>query len=194
VVGDPLTSPGPGRRPGPARPDAGELFAALGSLEAAPGRAAEVYAALGYPVLPVWPPTPSGCACPRGQRCPWPGKHPLSALVPHGLHDATCDPATVRARWQRWPGASVALRTGPGSFDACDVDGPQGVEALRAVLANAPAPASPGPLARTGGDGWHLLYRPTGLGNRVRLLAGVDWRGAGGLFVVWPSLHASGRR
>jgi len=50
------------------------------------------------------------------------------------------------------------------------------------------------PLARTGGGGWHLLFRPTGLGNRVRMLPGVDWRGTGGLIVVWPSLHASGQR
>jgi hypothetical protein len=176
----------------------GELLAALNSqaIEAAPGHAAEVYATLGYPVLPIWPPRADGdgCRCPRGQACPWPGKHPLSALVTHGLKDATCDPATVRGWWHRWPTASLALATGPGSFDACDIDGPEGAEALRAVLPTADAAARSGPLARSGGGGWHLLFRPTGLGNRVRLLAGVDWRGAGGLLVVWPSVHPSGQR
>jgi hypothetical protein len=54
--------------------------------------------------------------------------------------------------------------------------------------------SDPGPVARTGGGGWHLLYAPTGLGNRVRLLAGVDWRGQGGLIVAPPSQHTSGTR
>jgi hypothetical protein len=47
-------------------------------------------------------------------------------------------------------------------------------------------------VVRTGGGGWHLLYAPTGLGNRVGLLAGVDWRGRGGLVVAPPSRHPSG--
>ena len=47
-------------------------------------------------------------------------------------------------------------------------------------------------MARTGGGGWHLLYAPTGLGNRVGLLPGVDWRGRHGLIVAPPSQHASG--
>jgi hypothetical protein len=49
-------------------------------------------------------------------------------------------------------------------------------------------------VARSGSGGWHLLYAPTGLGNRVALLAGVDWRGRGGLIVTSPSRHATGRR
>jgi Bifunctional DNA primase/polymerase, N-terminal len=52
----------------------------------------------------------------------------------------------------------------------------------------------PGPVARTGGGGWHLLYAPTGLGNRVKLLPGVDWRGRDGLIVAPPSQHTSGHR
>jgi hypothetical protein len=78
-------------------------------------------------------------------------------------------------------------------FDVLDLDGTQGVEALRAILQLDPM-AHPGPVARSGGGGWHLLYAPTGLGNRVRLLPGVDWRGRGGLIVAAPSRHASGGR
>ena len=39
-----------------------------------------------------------------------------------------------------------------------------------------------------------MLYAPTGLGNRVGLLPGVDWRGRDGLVVAPPSQHASGHR
>jgi hypothetical protein len=93
--------------------------------------------------------------------------------------------------WRRWPAANLALVTGR-RFDVLDLDGDQGVEALRAVLSIAPG-EHPGPVARTGGGGWHLLYAPTGLGNRVGMLPGVDWRGRGGLIVAPPSRHASGR-
>lgn len=67
------------------------------------------------------------------------------------------------------------------------------MEALRAALSIAPAEHR-GPVARTGGGGWHLLYAPTGLGNRVKLLPGLDWRGRGGLIVAPSSRHASGGR
>jgi len=184
--------PTPTRQPGRVQPR--ELLAELGD-DLTPGRAAQVYAALGYAVLPVWPPRPGGgCTCPKASACPWPGKHPLSTLVPHGAHDATTDPARVRAWWHELPDAGVALCTGPGALDACDIDGPDGVEALRAILQHAGANTRSGPLARTGGGGWHLPFAPTGLGNRVRVLPGLDWRGAGGLIVVWPSVHASGQR
>jgi hypothetical protein len=172
---------------------------AAGAAGWLPGRAAEAYAALGYPVLPIWPPrsgpdSGGGCSCPRGASCPWPGKHPLGRLVPHGLKDATTDLVAVRGWWQQRPDANVALRTGPGSLDVCDIDGPEGVQALRAILRNAGPAARSGPLARTGGGGWHLAVRPSGRGNRAGFLPGVDWRGRGGCVLVWPSLHASGQR
>jgi hypothetical protein len=72
------------------------------------------------------------------------------------------------------------------------VDGPAGMEALRAALSNRHPGDHPGPVARTGGGGWHLLFAPTGLGNRVGVLPRVDWRGQGGLVVAPPSRHATG--
>src|SRR6185312_7731225 len=50
------------------------------------------------------------------------------------------------------------------------------------------------PLVRTGSGGWHLLFAPTGMGNRVRFLPGVDWRGVAGYVVLPPSIHARGPR
>jgi hypothetical protein len=162
---------------------------ALGYLPIA--RAAEAYAALGYRVVPMHATRgDGGCTCQRGTRCPDPGKHPCLKDWPRL---ASTTPAEVRHWWQRWPLANVGLLTG-ARFDVLDLDGPPGVEALRASLSQRDPAEHPGPVARTGGGGWHLLYAPTGLGNRVGLLPGVDWRGRGGVVVAPPSRHASGRR
>jgi hypothetical protein len=172
----------------PARLHPGDLLAGLGELP--PGRAAEAYAALGYRVVPMHAArSGGGCTCQRGTRCCDPGKHPCLAGWPRA---ASRTPAEVRRWWQRWPQANVGLVTG-SRFDVLDLDGPAGVEALRAALSQRDPREHPGPLVRTGGGGWHLLYAPTGLGNRVGLLPGLDWRGRGGLIVAPPSIHASGR-
>src|SRR6266540_1324426 len=173
----------------PARIGPGALLAALGE-DLEPARAAEVYAALGYPVLPVFEPSPDGCTCRAGAGCTRAGKHPR---ITGGVWQATTDPAVVRRWWRRWPAANLALRTGV-RFDVADVDGQPGVEALRALLTNADRPLSSGPLARTGGGAWHLLFAPTGSGSPKRVLPGVDWRGRGGYVLVAPSAHPSGRR
>jgi hypothetical protein len=180
----------------PARLAAGELLAALGEdLER--GRAAEAYATLGYPVLPCFAPIPGGgCTCQAGRGCHRPGKHPrlrADQLGRGGVHEASCDVATVRRWWRRWPSANVALRTGV-RFDVADVDRQEGAEALRAILLSAGGLHEAGPLARTGGGGWHLLFAPTGAGSPAEVLPGVDWRGRGGYVLVWPSVHPSGRR
>jgi Bifunctional DNA primase/polymerase, N-terminal len=172
----------------PARLAAGDLLAALGELGCA--QAAQAYAALGYPVIPMHAPRPDGgCTCRAGPACSDPGKHPRLAAW---TRLAATDPATVAGWWRRWPDANLALATGR-RFDVLDLDGAEGVEGLRAALQIAPW-EHPGPVARSGSGGWHLLCAPTGLGNRVGLLAGVDWRGRGGLIVAPPSRHATGRR
>jgi Bifunctional DNA primase/polymerase, N-terminal len=98
------------------------------------------------------------CSCPN-QACPDPGKHPRL----RGWQClAAADTAVVGKWWRRWPEANLGLATGR-RFDVPDVEGAAGVEALRAILFIAPA-EHPGPLARTGGGGWHLLYAPPGWG------------------------------
>jgi Bifunctional DNA primase/polymerase, N-terminal len=172
---------------GPARLGPGDLLAALGDLDCA--RAAPVYAALGFPVVPMHTARPGGsCSCPD-QACPDPGKHPR---LRGWQRLAAADATVVGKWWRRWPQANLALLTGR-RFDVLDLDGEQGEEALRTVLSIAPT-EHPGPVARTGGGGWHLLYAPTGLGNRVRFMPGMDWRGCGGLIVAPPSQHTSGTR
>jgi Bifunctional DNA primase/polymerase, N-terminal len=171
----------------PTRLGPGELLAALGALGCA--QAAQASAALGFAVVPMHTAQPGGgCSCPD-PACPDPGKHPR---LRGWQRLATVDPGVAGEWWRRWPQANLGLATGR-RFDVLDLDGPQGVEALRAVVSITPA-EHPGPVARTGGGGWHLLYAPTGLGNRVRLLSGVDWRGRDGLIVAPPSRHTSGTR
>jgi hypothetical protein len=147
--------------------------------------AALAYARRGIPVLPLHHPTPGvapGCSC--GQPgCDRPGKHPR---LRHGLSDASTDPCRLDGWWRRWPDANIGLCTGV-VMDVADVDTDEGRHALAHLLGELPA----APLVRSGG-GWHLWFAPTGHGNRVRLLPGVDWRGAGGYVVAPPSRHARG--
>jgi hypothetical protein len=167
------------------------------------------YASRGIPVLPlhypvahlqsaravpdgrvIAPQVGTGCSC--GDRaCGQVGKHPLGALVPHGLKEATTNRARVLAWWTRQPLANIGLATGH-AFDVLDVDGPDGAAAIRALAAEHGLRSS-GPLVRTGGGGWHFYLTPTGLGNvQPRGLGHVDWRGSGGYVVAPPSRHHTG--
>ena len=86
------------------------------------------YASRGIPVLPLHyplghhgglqpapgdqpPAVGTGCSC-RNPGCSQVGKHPLGALVPHGVNDATWNRARVLAWWTRHPHANVGLATG----------------------------------------------------------------------------------
>jgi hypothetical protein len=88
------------------------------------GAAAVGYARRGIPVLPLHYPVERasaggaamGCSC-RAPDCGQVAKHPLAALVPHGVKDASCDPAVVAAWWRRYPQANIGLATGT-VFDA----------------------------------------------------------------------------
>jgi hypothetical protein len=171
--------------------------------------AALAYASRGIPVLPLHHPVahlqgarpvPAGqplatpqwwSACSGDRVCPQFAKHPIGALVPHGVKDATCNRARLLAWWTSHPLANIGLACGY-RFDVLDVDGPAGKAAIRALAAEHGLVSS-GPLVQTGGDGWHYYLAPTGLGNtRPRDLEHVDWRGRGGYVVAPPSSHRSG--
>src|SRR5215213_5174622 len=182
----------------PAYPDGGGRQRAL-------REAALSYAARGIPVLPLHTPR----LCPRGSNhdpavvavrctcgdvaCDRPGKHPRTLLVPHGLTQATNDRERIEQWWRRAPLANVGLATGH-LVDVLDLDGPQGVTALRRfAVQHSWTPI--GPLVRTG-RGWHLYLRPSGTGPRnpihTELLTHVDWRGKGAYAIAPPSRHARG--
>jgi hypothetical protein len=49
---------------------------------------------------------------------------------PHGLKDASSDPAQLTGWWRRWPQANIGLVTGELA-EVLDIDGPVGRAALR---------------------------------------------------------------
>lgn len=138
-------------------------------------RAALAYAASGLHVLPIRP----------GAKTP---------LTEHGVHDASADEAQIRSWWGRCPNAGVGIACGPSRLLVVDLDGPQAVEAWRALLAEHGDRATTATV-RTA-RGWHCWYRLPGdveLGNSVgRLGPKIDTRGAGGYVIAPPSVHPSG--
>ena len=124
------------------------------------------YARLGYAVLPLLP----------GEKRP----HPR--LVPHGLKEASQDPATLEAWWRSCPEAGVGLLAPEGVL-VLDFDDPTAWEGLRQEHPALEA----APRQRTPKGGVHLFLRlPEGvkLSASVRVLEGVDLRGMGRAYVV----------
>ncbi|BDG21264.1 bifunctional DNA primase/polymerase [Thermus thermophilus] len=131
------------------------------ALEAALG-----YAAQGYSVLPLAP----------GEKRP----HPR--LVPHGLKEASRDPATLEAWWRSCPECGVGILAPEGVL-VLDVD--QG-EVWGGLRQEHPALEAT-PRQRTPKGGVHLFLRlPEGvrLSASVRAIPGVDLRGMGRAYVV----------
>jgi hypothetical protein len=165
----------------PRIPHAGERFPA-----------ALACARRGIPVVPLHHPVVAGqppvvaCSC-QEPGCPWAGAHPITV---DGVADATIDPLRITWWWRRFPAANLGLATGVG-FDVLVVHGSEG-DALRWSVVAAALRAG-GPLVRTGGDGWHFYFAPTGApSQRPHGLARMEWRGLGNWVVAPPSRHAGG--
>jgi hypothetical protein len=127
---------------------------------------------------------------------------PLSGKLPRipkreggsGVHDATCDPDRIRQWWRRWPQANIGLRCGI-QFDVIDIDGREGRDRLDRLLATEAQGPIGGPRVRTGSGGWHIYVTPTGLPDKIGVLAHVDYRAADRYVVAPPSRHPqTGRR
>lgn len=161
--------------------------------------AAELYAALGWCIIPIHGIEGGKCTCGRPDCTTSAGKHPrLNEWQKH----ATDDLDQVRAWWRQWPQANIGVRTGSKSgFIAIDVDPPNGEAAL---------------LEHSGGDLPPTIESKTGKGRRlfygipenctveprtcpfkdadshetIRMQGG----NTGAQCVLPPSLHYSGRR
>ncbi len=126
------------------------------------------YAKAGYRVLPVR------------------GKIPMTE---HGAHDACKDESTIRQWWTKYPDANIGLTL--DGLVVVDIDPRNGGD-----LGTLPQPLPETCYAKTGGGGWHYLYRArNGTKYPGTLGAGIDVKaGAGAYIVVEPSIHASGER
>lgn len=148
------------------------------------------YAALGWPIFPVHTPLKQGgCSC--GKPCSDVGKHPR---IKGWQEKATTDEATIRRWWKRWPDANIGLAAGGASgVFMLDQDNEAGA-AYIAERGHAPCPTV------ITGKGKHRYFLHPGfpVRNLVKLApnmkeAGIDTRGDGGLSILPPSRHASGR-
>lgn len=136
----------------------------------------------------------------RGWRVfPQAGKVPMIAGG-GGVKDATTDEAQISEWWQRYPRSNIGIACGFGWW-ALDVDGQNGARTM-AELTSRHGPLPKTVTSRTGGDGWHLLFRlPSGVDLRnwtggqcaAWPHRGVDIRARGVPITAPPSLHASGR-
>lgn len=131
---------------------------------------AQAYTELGFAIIPLR------------------GKLPLTA---HGSKDASRDREQVQEWWETWPNANVGIATGAiSNVLVVDLDGKAGIATWKEHVRANPTPVTL--TARTGGGGYHLLFR-TGrdLPNsaRKRLGEGIDTRGQGGYIVAPPSVH-----
>lgn len=146
----------------------------------------------GWHVLPCHAPAegPGGCTCGK-KECSAPGKHPAIAK---GLKEASGVVPQIKAWWEKFPFANVALATGR-RFWVLDVEA-EGEETIEEFqMRHGALPDTP--IAQTGGGGRHFYFAlPEGaeIRNAQRPDLGIDVRGIGGYVMAPPSLHLSGRR
>jgi len=142
-------------------------------------KAALAYAEAGWSVVPM---------APRS-------KQPL--IVWREFQERRARTDEIHAWFRRWPQANIAVVTGVISgIVVIDIDPRHGGEASLKILEGEVGPIPSTLEAETGGGGRHLYFAHPGqtLRNRTALRPGIDLRGDGGVIVVPPSVHPSGRR
>jgi hypothetical protein len=121
------------------------------------------------------------------------GKRPIVKWETY--QDGLPSEAQVRGWFERWPSANVAVVTGAVSgIVVLDVDPKHGgEESLARFAARGGLPETI--EAETGGGGRHIYFKHPGfeVRNRTGLAPGLDLRGDGGVIIVPPSIHPSGR-
>jgi hypothetical protein len=145
-----------------------------------PWEEAQAYTRLGLAVVPLPP-----------------GKKP-PAIRWEAYQTVAPKPNEIDGWWQEWPDAGMAVVLGPVSnVLAIDVDGPDANAELVRRLGG--EPVAPKILTGSGKPcRYQLLFsHPTGLSTRAKITpwhSQLEFRGLGGLSVLPPSVHPSGRR
>lgn len=150
--------------------------------------AAEMYAHIGFKVLPVWGFHGTRCACHRID-CPTPGKHPV---LSEWQKRASSDLNRVRDMFGEHRG-NIGLMM-DRELVCLDADGETGIATLQEL------DLPPTLTARTGSGGEHRVFAiakhqsADEITNRAKRLPGLDLRTREGQIVAAPSIHHSGNR
>jgi len=161
------------------------------------GLAALAFVVAGHAVFPChWPLADGRCSCNKAAGDCKAGKHPLGALVPNGVLNASTDVFKVVEWWQHYPEANIGRAAGEHEL-ILDVDPDKGgADTLRA-LEDQYGPLPDTLEAISGSGGRHLFFTlPDGVrvGNAVGFAPGLDTRTKGGYVIAAGSTHASGGR
>jgi len=147
------------------------------------------------PVGPVYGVADGVCDCPVGSECRTPGKHPIPR---HGVKEFTTDPEQIRRWFTEHPTANLGgAMGGHRRLLGFDIDPRNGGSASMYDLVAAHGDEwTQTRRHRTGSGGFHLLFTvPEGVEfRRGKIAPGIDLKWAGGLLVLPPSDHASGRK
>jgi hypothetical protein len=151
---------------------------------------------LRWAILPLWWVENGICACGK-PRCTSPGKHPIAALVPSGVKNATRDIETIIRWWTRYPKANIGIALGRVSgIVVADVDGPTGRETLEKLLTHYKYVLPPFWYVETGREdgGRHYYFRtPKDVTVKTRKVKGLEVRSDNAYVAAPPSVHYTGR-
>jgi phage/plasmid-associated DNA primase len=160
--------------------------------------AAHDYASEGQPILPCWWTELKDdewvCACAKGSECRSPGKHPISALTPHGAKDATTDIETIDRWFDAYPLLNIAWLMGPragaAAVDAESLEG-HGVDGrgnFQALIAAQEEPSNTSVFTTTSG-GKNSVYGCTAeiiAPDTYNLVEGVQLRFSENYYIMVP--------
>lgn len=149
--------------------------------------AAMRYASAGWPVLPCHWTIGDRCSC-GNPECHSPGKHPRTV---NGVKNASTAPGRIKAWWDRWPLANVAIATGTPGPDVLDLDdkaGRGGSELFERVR-GAGVLGEPLAVVATPSGGKHAYYLGTGHGGgAVGRKRALELKAVGGYVLAPPSV------
>lgn len=149
--------------------------------------AALTYARMGWRIHPLHGVRESGhCTCGNPECLPKNrGKHPRIKDWPN---QASCDRATIRSWWKKWPHSNVGIVTGAISgIVVLKINGKKGEQSSKFLV----LPSTTEVSAR---GSRQLYYRHPGHHvNRVGMLPGIDLKGDGGFVVAPPSQYPGGK-